>query len=72
MHNLTELNDFSRVFADKLFARYPEWREFAEAYSPGDAGPATCLVVKVPVPENADVDHPLMIYAENSGDTIHN
>ena len=65
MHDLTELNDFSRVFADKLFARYPEWRKFAEAYSPGDTGPAMCLVVKVPVPESADVDHQLTIYVDD-------
>jgi hypothetical protein len=65
MDDLKELNAFSRAFADTLFARYPEWRAFAEAYSPGDAGPKTCLMVKVPAPERADVDHSLVIYADD-------
>jgi hypothetical protein len=65
MDDLEGLNSFSRAFALALFSRYPEWRGFAECEPPGEDGPATCLVVKVPVPERADVDHPLLIYADD-------
>jgi hypothetical protein len=53
------LDDFSRVVAEQLFERFPQWRELASIQE-GDDG-ATYLRVSVPAPEAASASQGLSI-----------
>src|SRR5688572_30026120 len=44
MDSLDRFNSYSRRFAERLFAVYPEWRAFAVPDPKGDPPPASLLV----------------------------
>lgn len=59
-----ELNDYSRRFAAKLFARYPEWEPYASSHPEGEP-PEQKHFLDVRVPSaNPRVPQPLHIYLE--------
>lgn len=53
------MDDFSQKTADQLFARFPEWRKFARVEKSDDG--RTFLIVEVPAPSEANVEHGLII-----------
>ncbi len=62
------LDPFSREMANRLFAKYPDWRRFARAEK-AENGTAY-LSVTVPAPAEAHADHDLTITTSGAKVTI--
>ena len=65
----TQLNEYSRRFADVLFTAYPEWREFASVDTAEDVDEGT-LVVQVSPPRPRDIQWPLHISTDGEEITV--
>lgn len=63
------LDEFSKSFAERLLATYPEWLLFAKACRSA-GGDHDHLVVEVPPPEGADAASPLRIDTANGEVTV--
>jgi hypothetical protein len=61
MMDLERLDQFSKVFAQRLFSEYPDWIEFAK-FGNASGADLDYLVVEVPSPASADLARPLLIY----------
>jgi hypothetical protein len=67
--SLSTLDSFSARFGQELFGLYPQWREFARA-EPVEGSVKCCLIVEVPPPSGADIQHPLWISTERDEVTV--
>lgn len=65
----TELNEYSRRFADVLFAAYPEWREGASMDDTEGVDEGS-LVVQVSPPQPRDIKWPLHISTDGDEVTV--
>jgi hypothetical protein len=63
------LNEYSRKFADLLFASHPEWKTFAQAVTDPKIQ-QTFLQVEVPAPPESDFNNCLYILTEDDEITI--
>jgi len=66
--DITGLDAFSQSVAEKIFARFPEWKALAMAQAERDA--PSYLLVEVPPPPQADVAEPLRITTSNEEVTV--
>lgn len=62
------MNTHSTTAAEALFEAFPEWRQFARTETSEDGG--SYLVVEVPAPPEAKVEHGLVIDTSNEEVTV--
>lgn len=62
------MNEFSIDAAEELFAAFPEWKKLARSESAEDG--TEYLVIEVPSPPEAQVEHGLLINTANSEITV--
>jgi len=60
-----ELNEFSREIADKLFERFPEWRQYARVDKNENRDEGGVLYVEIPVLPDSNLNRPLYILTAN-------
>ena len=65
----TQLNEYSRRFADVLFAAHPEWREFVSVDTTEGVGEGA-LLVEISPAQPRDIKGPLYISTDDAEITV--